>query len=98
MSNRGHDSITTLSVSPNDGTLSFIASTPSAGFNPRNFILLDDGFTLVVANQNSQERDSGGNIVCFDVNVVSGALTACESATAMSLPVCVLTQKSAFGS
>ncbi len=51
-SNRGHDSIVTLSIAA-DGSLSTVGFTPSGGKVPRNFTLSPDGRFLLAANQES---------------------------------------------
>jgi 6-phosphogluconolactonase len=82
-SNRGHDSLAVFAVRA-DGTLQLIEITPCGGKQPRNFALSPDGNWLVCANQNSN------NLVVFQVDPVTGRLTASVHSVTVPQGVCVL--------
>jgi 6-phosphogluconolactonase len=65
----GEGSVGVFAVSPTDGTLNPVEFESSRGALPRHFMLSQDGSTLVVGNQSSN------NIAVFSVNTETGALT-----------------------
>jgi 6-phosphogluconolactonase len=69
LSNRGHDSIGTFTISATDGTLAPSGWTPTGGATPRFFALDPAGRYLAAANQDSD------TIVTFRVDSATGALT-----------------------
>ncbi|HEY0955729.1 MAG TPA: lactonase family protein [Roseateles sp.] len=69
VSNRGHDSIAVFAIAPQDGSLRFVAATPSGGRTPRSFGLVPGGRFLVAANQN------GGNVTVFAIDPERGTLS-----------------------
>lgn len=69
VSNRGHDSIAVFEVDAQDGSLRFVAATPTGGRTPRSFGLVPGGRFLVAANQN------GGNVTVFRIDAERGTLT-----------------------
>ncbi|HUQ03795.1 MAG TPA: beta-propeller fold lactonase family protein [Kofleriaceae bacterium] len=77
-SNRGHNSIAVLRTAA-DGSLTFVAATPTGGSTPRHFSFVPGGRAIVVANQQS------GTITGFRFDPSTGALTPLgELATASS--------------
>jgi 6-phosphogluconolactonase (cycloisomerase 2 family) len=84
VSNRGDDSITTFSISPDTATLYPVAWTPGGGAKPR-FITLDPaGTALVVANEDSD------SIVFFAIDAETGTLTPTGQVVETGSPVCVI--------
>lgn len=83
VSNRGHDSVTTLALEQ-DGALTAKSHTASQGRKPRFMSLTPDGTRLFVANE---ETDT---IVSFDVDQTSGALTANGQFIKTGSPVCMI--------
>lgn len=84
VSNRGHDSLTIFSISPDGTTLSHAGNVPTKGAGPRGFALTPDGKMLIVANQHTDD------MYTFHVDVQSGQLTATGQSVAIPSPVCVL--------
>ena len=87
-SNRGHDSIAVYSVGA-DGTLTAVGHTLTGGFTPRNF-LVSSSTRLLVANQNAGAvagGSGGGNVVAFDIDEATGALTPTGAVSEMKWPV-----------
>jgi len=86
VSNRGDQTndITGFSISPTDGTLTFVERISSGGKNPRSFALDRSGEWLFAANQDSD------NIQLFRVDPSSGRLTAASQITGISRPVCIV--------
>ncbi|MGQ3055517.1 MAG: lactonase family protein [Roseateles sp.] len=70
VSNRGHDSIAVFSINPQDGSLSFVETTPTGGRTPRSFGIVPGGHWLIAANQN------GGNVKVFRIDAERGTLSA----------------------
>lgn len=68
VSNRGHQSIAVYGLA-NDGKLTLLQIEPTQGNWPRNFMVLEDTSTLLVANQLSH------NIVAFKI-AADGTLAA----------------------
>ena len=83
VSNRGDQTndITGFSISPTDGTLTFVERISSGGKIPRSFALDRSGEWLMAANQDSD------NIQLFRVDPSSGRLTAASQITGISRPV-----------
>jgi 6-phosphogluconolactonase len=67
--NRGHDSIGSYRIA-DDGKLSLIGIQPSGGKGPQNLLVTPDGRWLLCANM------PGNNVVVFQINSASGAITA----------------------
>jgi len=86
VSNRGDQTndITGFSISPTDGTLTFVERISSGGKIPRSFALDRSGEWLFAANQDSD------NIQLFRVDPGSGRLTAASQITGISRPVCIV--------
>jgi len=86
VSNRGDQTndITGFSISPTDGTLTFVERISSGGKIPRSFALDRSGEWLFAANQDSD------NIQLFRVDPSSGRLTAASQITGISRPVCIV--------
>jgi 6-phosphogluconolactonase len=82
-SNRGHDSVTTLSIAPN-GRLTPLGFTPTGGKTPRGFAIDPTGKWLIAANQ-----DSGAMFV-FKIDQKTGRLTPTGQKVTVPAPVCVL--------
>ncbi|MGZ0747292.1 lactonase family protein [Haloparvum sp. AD34] len=80
-SNRGHDSIATLTTQADE--LRCLAHTPCDGQWPRHFSLSPDGRHLFVENRDSDQ------IVGFDVDEQFGTITRNESELAVPQPVCL---------
>jgi len=82
-SNRGHDSITTLSIDPETGSLTFVDNVPSGGKTPRHFAIDPTGKYLLVANENSD------NITVFSVDSKTGKLTKKHEIGEIPSPACL---------
>lgn len=82
-SNRGHDSIVTYAVNPNDGTLTLVGHESTQGKTPRNFMVSPDGAYLMAANQDTD------SIVTFRLDPATGRLVATGIVTEAPTPVCV---------
>ena len=67
-SNRGHDSIAIYSISPKNGTLTFIERQTTLGKRPRNFNITPSGKVMVVGNRTSKQ------LVSFAINQKNGKL------------------------
>ena len=83
VSNRGHDSVTTLRVDADGLTARPVAWTPSGGAKPRFIGLSPSGDRLVVANED------GDSILVFAVDGASGALKPTGIVVETGSPVCV---------
>ena len=83
-SNRGDaNTINVFSIFPT-GRLAFSSRTSSLGKGPRNFSIDPSGKYLFVANQNSDE------IVIFNRNIITGALTDSNQRIQVGSPVCLV--------
>ena len=82
-SNRGHDSISIFSISPDSGDLTPLGHVGTGGRTPRNFDLSPSGDLLAAANQDS------GTVVLFRVDTLTGALTPTGGVCQVGTPVCV---------
>lgn len=83
-SNRGDaNNINVFSIFPT-GRLAFVSRTSSLGKGPRNFTIDPSGKYLLVANQNSDE------IVIFNRNKTTGALTDSNKRIQVGSPVCLV--------
>jgi 6-phosphogluconolactonase len=82
-SNRGHDSIATFRINPQNGSLIFIAHERTGGKTPRNFAIDPTGTFLLVANQHSD------NIVAFRRDRRTGRLSATGHVAEVPSPVCL---------
>ena len=79
-SNRGHNTIVTFKVEA-DGTLSFVANTPTLGNHPRNFTLDPSGQYILVANTNASPNPelygpTPENIALFKIDPKTGVPAA----------------------
>ena len=81
-SNRGHNSLAIYSIHPETGQLNSVGWEPTKGDFPRNFLIADDGQSILVANQNSD------NIIRFKRNPENGLLTF-EQELSCPTPVCI---------
>ncbi|MFO0940798.1 MAG: lactonase family protein [Pirellulales bacterium] len=82
-SNRGHDTIVTMSVDPTSGAIKRIATTATLGKTPRNFRLTPDGKMLLAENQSSD------TIFSFKIDLTTGALTPTGKSTTVKAPACI---------
>lgn len=82
-SNRGHDSITVISVDLADGRLDLRGHRSTEGATPRNFAISPDGRFLLAANQDSH------SIVTMVVDPDSGLLGKTVAMTSIPAPVCL---------
>jgi 6-phosphogluconolactonase len=69
-STRVYDSIAHFTVSPTDGTLTYVASTGTGADRPRSFGLAPEGTLLFAANQDANQ------VVGFRIDAATGALTS----------------------
>ncbi|MGA3127643.1 MAG: lactonase family protein [Candidatus Korobacteraceae bacterium] len=83
-SNRGHDSITTLSVDQETGLLKPIGWELTQGETPRFFALSSSGADLYACNQDSD------TIVFFRVDQQTGKLTPSGQVVKTGSPVCIV--------
>jgi 6-phosphogluconolactonase (cycloisomerase 2 family) len=83
-SNRGHESITILSVDPATGLLTPIGWEPSQGKTPRFFALDPAGANLYACNQDSD------TIVFFRIDQKTGKLTPTGQVVKTGSPVCIV--------
>lgn len=81
-SNRGHDSIVIFEGVETGGGLRPVGHTWTRGRNPRDFVIDPSGRTLVAEN-----RDSG-TLVCFAIDVETGALEPTGTERVVSRPTC----------
>src|SRR5712671_327331 len=84
VSNRGHNSIVTLSVDPASGRLATVAWEPTQGRTPRFFTLDPAGRQLYAANLESH------NIVAFAVDQATGKLTPTGRIVETGRPSCII--------
>ena len=82
-SNRGHDSIASFKIDPDNGHLSSTGFQPSGGKTPRGFCVDTTGQYLLAANQDSN------NIVVFKINQETGQLTPTGQTVEIPAPVCI---------
>ena len=82
-SNRGHDSIATFAVNPQNGRLTLLGHVPTQGKGPRNFAIDPAGNFLLAANQDTD------NVVVFRVNNENGELTPTGESYQIPSPVCL---------
>lgn len=83
-SNRGDDSITTFTVHPGNGRLTFLQRVSCGGSSPRHFSVDPSGKWLIVANQDS------ANIVVLKCDPSTGRLSPTGRQYALDSPVCVV--------
>jgi 6-phosphogluconolactonase len=84
VSNRGDaNQITTFSINPDNGQLTYVGVAPSQGKTPRNFIIDPTGKYLLVANQNSD------SVVIYRIDKKSGRLIGMVSRISIGNPVCL---------
>lgn len=82
-SNRGHDTIVTMSVDSATGAITRVANTSTMGKTPRNFRLTPDGSMLLAENQSSD------TIFSFKVDSTTGALTPTGKSISVKAPACI---------
>jgi 6-phosphogluconolactonase len=82
-SNRGHDSVTVLSIAAN-GRLTPLGFTPTGGKTPRNIAIDPTGKWLITANQDS------GTMFVFKIDQKTGKLIPTGQKVTVPAPVCVL--------
>jgi 6-phosphogluconolactonase len=83
VSNRGHDSITTVAVDAQTGQLTAVGHTPCGGPCPRNMALDPSGRFLAVANQNADA------IAVFAIDPQTGALREARAPLPIGTPMCI---------
>ena len=82
VSNRGHNSIAIFEVSV-DGKLQALGQVPSGGKVPRHFAIDPSGNYLLSENQDTN------NIVLFQINQMTGMISAIDESIAVGAPVCI---------
>lgn len=82
--NRGHDSITVLSIDQSDGTLKFLQCENPRCATPRNFNLTPDAKWLLAAGQLSN------TLGLFSVDPETGRITFQQVSVFVPNPICVL--------
>ena len=82
-SNRGHDSIVSYRVDPNDGTLELVGWCPSGGNTPRNFRIDPTGQYILAQNQDSD------NVVVLKIDTEGGNLTPTGEIAPAPKPACI---------
>jgi 6-phosphogluconolactonase len=80
--NRGHDSLASYRIAA-DGTLSLLSIQPSGGKGPQNLLITPDGRWLLCANM------PGNNVVVFQINPASGAITAHGDSVEVPMASCI---------
>lgn len=83
VSNRGHDSISVFSITPQTGGLTFVDFTSTQGRFPRHFSLSPDQVWLIVANQNSDD------IFVYKRDIRTGRLLKTSHTLQVTTPVCI---------
>lgn len=81
-SNRGHDTIASFAIEPDNGKLTYLGEEPSGGKTPRHFVIDPSGDWLLAENQDSD------NVVVFRVNSSTGKLTSAGEQVKVGAPVC----------
>lgn len=82
--NRGHDTITAMSIDPDSGKLALVEREPIRGSWPRNFNVDPTGKWLLAAG-----RDSN-TLAVFEINPETGELTYTRIMVMVPTPICVL--------
>ena len=83
VSNRGHDSISVLSIDPHSGRLAVVDHTPTQGNYPRNFNLDPTGKWLIALNRESN------TVVIFAIDPQTGILTPTGQVLDLLNPSCL---------
>ncbi len=84
VSNRDpYNSIAIFAVDPKSGELAAVGHQSTGVKTPRNFAIEPTGQFMLVANQ------SGGNVIVFRIDPVTGLLVPTESSVKVDSPVCV---------
>ena len=83
-SNRGHDSIVVLELSPGTGAMQVVQHHSTGGAWPRNFALSPDGRFLLVENQRSND------VVTLSVDPATGRLSETGHRLQVPAPVCLV--------
>lgn len=86
VANRGHDSITAFSVSPETGRLRFVERESIRGAMPRNFNLDSSGRWLLAAGKDSD------SLASFKVHPDRGSLLFSRHLVRCPVPMCVVFQ------
>jgi 6-phosphogluconolactonase len=82
-SNRGHDTIVTMKVDPQSGSIQRLRNTSTLGKTPRNFRLTPCGTLLLAENQGSD------TIFSFSIDEETGQLTATGHSITVPAPACI---------
>jgi len=82
-SNRGHDSITVMSVNGHTGRLEPVSHSSTRGEWPRHFAISPDGSHLIAEN-----RDSN-SVVPFSIEGTTGELTPTGQKVSIPDPICL---------
>jgi len=82
-SNRGHNSLVTYAIDPDQGTLRLLGHVSTRGSIPRNFTVDPSGNWVIVANQDSD------NLAVFRIDHSAGALIPTGDPVEAPTPVCV---------
>ena len=80
--NRGHDSIAAYRLD-DTGRLTLLNIEPSLGKGPQNLAITPDGKFVLCANM------PGNNLVVFQINPDTGALTKTGELVSISSPSCI---------
>jgi 6-phosphogluconolactonase len=83
VANRRHDTIVSYAVDPENGRLTLLGFTPTAGENVRNFLIAPDGALLLLAAMGSER------IVAFAIDQATGALRPNGAVTEVAAPACL---------
>jgi 6-phosphogluconolactonase len=82
-SNRGHDTIVTMSVDKSTGAIRWVDNSSTLGKTPRNFRLTPNGKLLLAENQSSD------NIFSFTIDQETGKLTPTGKSISVKAPACI---------
>ena len=80
--NRGHDSLANYRIAA-DGTLTLLTIQPSGGKGPQNLLITPDARWLLCANM------PGNNVVVFQINSATGAITAHGEPVEVPMASCI---------
>jgi 6-phosphogluconolactonase len=83
-SNRGHNSIATFNIDPEQGLLRLVGHVSTLGRTPRHFTIDPTGTYLFAANQD------GSSIVTYRIDPNTGVLTSVGDPIVVGDPVCIL--------
>jgi 6-phosphogluconolactonase len=82
-SNRGHDTIVTMQIDQQSGSIDRLGNTPTLGRTPRNFRISPCGKFLLAENQSTD------NIFSFSIDLESGKLRATGHSITVPSPACI---------